>query len=220
LVDDVRKAADVEYATGRFPDSEILEYLNQSIVRFYTMLDRMDSTYYQTSTSFTTTSGVGKYSLPSNFWSLKGVSVQLSADQSVRCRKYTPEEGSALDNQTTWHNYSYPIFYRIEGDFIRFRPLPAGEYTVTLDYTPLPQRLTLTPVSEFDGVAGFERWVILDAAAKCKIKDSLDPSLLMAEKAEVEAWISSTASSRDAAYPEMIQDVQSVDMGRIFREPW
>jgi hypothetical protein len=219
LIDGIRKAADIEYATGRFPDSELLGYANQSILRLYTLLDRLDNTYYEKSFVFTTSNAVATYGLPNDFWNLKGVVVSLSTSQSVRARRYNPAESSDLDNNSVWNNSTYPIFYRLKGKNILFKPAPAGAYTVTLEYTPEPAKLQDT-TSTVDFPVGFERWVVLDAAIKCKMKDSLDPGLLKSEKSELEEWITTLGSTRDAGEPDTVQDVQAIDVGRILADFW
>ena len=206
LLDDVRKAADIEGAAARFPDAELTEYINQSIARLYTMLDRLDSTHYQNTQTITTVSGTKAYSLADSFWTLKGVRVRVSGNVQFRARRYMPEEGQWLDTMGVWAQGN-PVCYRLVGNTIAFSPVPTGAYTVYVDYTDAPTRLS-SGGDTFDGIAGFERWVVLDAAIKCKQKDSLDPGLLLGEKAELELWITTMASSRDVGQPERVQDVQ------------
>lgn len=207
LLDDVRKAADIENATDRFPDSELTEYINQSIARLYTYLDKWDSTHYQSTQTISTVSGTKTYALASDFWTLKGVRIVSSGNVQFRAYKFTPEQGQWLDVLGTWGVGGMPIYYRLQGNNIVFSPVPTGTYTVFVDYAATPQRL-VSGSDTFDGIAGFERWVIVDAAIRTKQKDSLDTSLLMAEKSELEAWIQTMATSRDVGAPEVIQDVQ------------
>ncbi len=208
---DVRQAADIQSLPttgGRFPDTEIWRLINQSIARLYTMLAQADSSQYLSQYTFTTENDTASYDLPADFWVSKGVTITLSSGNTVRCSQYMPREKPWLDSVANWYNFGMPVQYRFEGSAIVFSPSPAGEYSVTLDYVQAPQHLT-TGVDTFNGIAGFERWIILDAAIKCKQKDSLDASMLAQEKAEVEAWIMSMATSRDVGESQRIQDVQS-----------
>ena len=215
MLDDVRKRADIENATDRFPDAELTEYINQSIARLYVMLERADYTYYRSTTTFSTVSGTATYSLQAGpaaeIWTLKSVHVYLNASgsQRIKATRFNPNEHAWLDMAGVWAP-GYPVYYKFHGVQFTLSPIPNGVFTVLVEYTPAPARLS-SGSETFDGVAGFEEWVILDAAIKCKQKDSLDPGLLMAEKAEVEGWILS-AAERDVGDPMSIQDAQSIDL--------
>jgi hypothetical protein len=221
LITDVRRRADIENVTQRFTDAEIREYINQSIARLYTVLERLDSTYYTKRFTLVTTVGTELYDLTStsvlaaqDFWTLKGVEVAVSGNIKFRARKYMPNEHAWINAIGVW-GYGLPVFYRLEGNNLAFSPVPSGTYTLTISYTPLPQRLGDGDM--FDGIAGFEEWVVLDAAIKVKRKNNIPANDLMADKAEVEKWIESLGSSRDEGEPEHIQDVQSAD-GWLY--PW
>lgn len=207
LREDVRKRADIEAATARFPDAEINEYINQSIARLYTWLDRLDGLAYAIGTqSITTVAGTSTYALDSEVWLVKRVQYIPSSGNAVLMRKFMQSEAPFLMNSRGW-NTIHPIYYRlISASQIQFLPIPAAAHTVQVIYTPAPTRLS-NDASTFDGLAGFEEWVVLDAAIRCKQKDSLDPSLLVAERAEIEAWIAVMAD-RDAAEPDRVQDLQ------------
>jgi hypothetical protein len=207
---DVRVAADIQYATGRHPDSEIWEDINQSICRLYTLLDRLDNQYYNTDYTFATVTNTGSYALPSDFWVLKGVRLYLTPTNSIRATPFMPNEQAWLDNSTEWTTFGLPVYYRLRGSLIVFSPVPKGAYNVTLSYTSAPQRLT-QGIDTFDGIAGFERWVVIDAAIKRKQKDSLDAGLLMQEKAELDAWIVSLGNTRDTGEPQYISEAQNQD---------
>lgn len=223
LIDDVRRRADIENVTRRFPDDEVLEYINQSIARLYTILDRCDDTYYQKRSNITTTSGTGIYALPLDFWTLKQVAVQVSNNIQFVARQYMLSEGPWLQTIGVW-SAGFPVYYRIcslagvggDLDGIEFAPRPTGNYVVTITYAKSPQRLGLGN-DFFDGKAGYEEWVILDAAIKARRKQNTDATALMADKMEVENWILSSANRRDQSSPQRVTDSQTVD---YFRWPW
>lgn len=210
LEEDVRIAADIQYATGRHPQSEVWEDINQSIARLYVLLDRLDNQYYCAEYTWDTSTGTAAYDLPADFWVLKACKTQLSTGQSYRVTPFMANEQVWLDNTTYWPNAGWPLQYRLKGESIELSPVPKGTYTMRIRYTPQPPRLT-EGADCFDGVAGFERWVILDAAIKRKQKDSLDAGMLMQEKAELEQWIVSLGNSRDSGEPQRVSDTQSQD---------
>lgn len=210
LIADVRKRADIENVAGRFPDSELTEYINSSITRLYTLLDRMDNTYYVSTSSFSSVSGQQAYNLPADFGRLKKVSVYISSSKPITIFKYMPMESDWLDREGVW-GPGYPIFYRLQGNTIRFAPIPTGVYTLSIDYSQTPARL-VSGSDTFDGDVGFEEFVILDAAIRTRRKNNKDASDLIQDKAEIGNWIETIGSTRDVAGPERIQDVQSQDI--------
>lgn len=63
----------------------------------------------------------------------------------------------------------------------------------------------------FDGISGWEEYVVLDAAIKGVVKEESDPSALMAEKEAMRQRIMATAMGRDASLPSRVSDTQSID---------
>lgn len=223
LITEVRRRADVESVLDRFPDSEVTSYINASIARLYALMDRLDVSYYTTTApTITTTAGTSLYALPVDFWILKAVTVRLSSSVNLRARKYSPEQGPWLKSTGNWV-YGLPIYYRLKGkdpfsgsnkddpnvkEYIDFAPIPGSAYGIDIEYTKAPQKL-YSGDDAFDGQAGFEEWVILDAAIKIKRKQRLDCGDLMSDKAEMEAHVVSLGSNKDAANPECLVDLQS-----------
>ena len=209
LITEVRRRADIENISQRFTDAEVKSYINASIAHLYSLLSRQDSTFYEKTTTFTTTNGTAAYDLSTlvpDFWVLNGVNISVSTNITFRAKKYMPAEGPWLTSIGVW-GYGYPVNYRLFGNSITFAPRPTGTYTVTLEYTPIPQ--TLNEGDYFDGVVGFEEYVILDAAIKIKRKNNVSAVELMADLDKTEKWLESLASPRDLAEPERIQEVQS-----------
>lgn len=59
----------------------------------------------------------------------------------------------------------------------------------------------------FDGINGWEEYLVIDAAIRALTKEESDPSALMVEKAEIEARLQEMADSRDKGRPKRLQDV-------------
>ncbi len=57
-----------------------------------------------------------------------------------------------------------------------------------------------------DGVQGWEEYVVVDAAIKCKEKEESDASVLAAQKAELRARIVAASKNRDASEPAKVVD--------------
>jgi hypothetical protein len=64
--------------------------------------------------------------------------------------------------------------------------------------------------SVFDGVNGFEEYIVTDAAVRMLAKEESDTTELKQERAKVEEDLRMLAENRDAAFPGEVQDVQSI----------
>lgn len=209
LLLETRRRADIENAIARFPDAEVVSYLNRSFLRLYTVLDQLDSTYFRHQYTITTASGAKAYALPADFWRLKKVTLNLTGNVKVTISKYQPSEADWFDTTGVWGN-GYPLMYRLVGNTIEFSPVPVGAYTVVIDYVQVPPTLVLG--GSVDAIAGFDEWVILDSAIKIKRKNRVDASDLMADLANIEVWLISVAKDRDTGTPECIADVQGIGL--------
>lgn len=182
LLSDVRLRADMVNSTF-VSDSELTEYINQSIAALFGILvGARGQDYYENSTTITTTAGTTTYSLPSDFWQL----IQVEADLGGIKRPIKP---FMRKEHAAWSEQAVP-----------------GGYTFTVYYTPAPTRLS-SGTDTFDGIAGWEEWVVLDAAIKCMAKEESDVSILAAQKVAIEKQIEQLAGDRDAGWPERIVDV-------------
>ena len=75
-----RQRADMVNSTF-IADAELLNYINASYAELYDIMVQTYEDYYTTSTTFTlTSSDSGVYSLPADFYKLRGVEYQLSGE--------------------------------------------------------------------------------------------------------------------------------------------
>lgn len=166
-------------------DSTLTEYINQSCARLYNKLVKARGhAYYQTTYSFTTTTAT-TYALPADFFELQLVQMDNGGNK-IALRPFELKEAPQWSETASQPGY-----------------------TVTLRYTPAPTRM-VNDVDTFDGIAGWEEWVVLDAAIKALNKEESDVSVLMAQRADMEAEIVGLAPDRDAQWPTRIIDVESI----------
>lgn len=185
---DARERADMVNSLF-ITDANFNEFINQSAARLYNKLVKArGQAYYQSSYVITTTTAT-TYTLPSDFYQLQLVQINFGG------RKQTMRP-FMLKDSSRWSEAS-----------------PQAGYQVTIRYTPAPVRMT-NDSDTFDGIAGWEEWIVLDAAIKALNKEESDVQVLMAQRADVEAEISGLAPSRDAQWPDRV-----VDMERI-RDRW
>lgn len=182
LRSDVRQRADM--VSSQFvTDSEVNEYINQSIAELYDLLIAtrgMD--FYEKLQSFTTVGGTSQYPLASDFYQLVRIEAVLSGF-SVPLLPFTHAEHGVLSQ--------YPT---------------QGGIVINVLYVPAPARLA-ADADTFDGYGGWEEYVVVDAAMKCLEKEESDISPLMARKLKMEQRIEAMAPNRDAFMPGRRQDV-------------
>ena len=180
---DVRVRADAANSTVDL-DGVYDEWINQSAARLYNKLvAARGHAYYQSTYTFTTTAGTTLYALPPDFFELQLAQISVgSAKQAMR--------PFMLKEASRWSESA-----------------PVAGYTVTLRYTPAPQRM-VAPGDTFDGIAGWEEWIVLDAAIKALAKEESDVSVLMAQRADIEREIVGMAPNREAQWPDRVIDVE------------
>jgi len=62
----------------------------------------------------------------------------------------------------------------------------------------------------FDGINGFDEFIVLDAAIAILGKEESDTARLERERAKIEGDLRMMAEDRDAAFPGQVQDTQSL----------
>lgn len=87
-----------------------------------------------------------------------------------------------------------------------------GNFTISL---PALQTLALVPIQMFDyntpidGIAGWEEYIVIDAAIKCKDKEESDITVLAGRRAELKKEIEGIAANRDAGTAARTADVMT-----------
>jgi hypothetical protein len=203
---EVRQRADIESATTRFPDSELTRYINQGIAELYDLLvDARGRSYYRKSTpqSITTTVDTVTYALSSDFYKL----IAVRNEDSFPLSNFGPVEEAdlAFDSSTV----DRPLFYDLQGAYIALRPYHRAGYTVIVDYVPCATQLS-SDGDTFDGINGWEDYVVAFAARQCALKDEVyeRADRLVAEMQRLERRISGLAPNRDGYKAERIQDAR------------
>lgn len=208
LRDRVRKRADMEAATARFPDSEVTAMINDSICRFYNLLVAARGMDYYENNSTVITDGINTlYPLPADFYELLAAEVAIgNGDNTIALMPYNRLEHAELVSSTPgWSGE--PFAYRIRASNIDFLPLPVSGLKITLFYIPAPPTL-VNDSDTIDGIAGWEEIIILDAAIKLKRKDDLDASDLERDRALVVEEVKGLSAKRDVSQPGRVSDVR------------
>jgi hypothetical protein len=197
--------------------AELTSYINQSYFELYDLLvSRYGDNYYvQTPYTFQTDGVNYLFPLPTDFYKLLGVDLQVATQPGVWITLKSFEFGERNDSSySSFQAYYGPtdIQYRINGSnlWLRAGPstqVPQGGLTIQLWYVPTMTTL-VNSTDLVQGVSGWTEYIICDAAMKCLQKQESDVQVLMNEKAALIARIEAMAENRDAGRPPKVVDVQ------------
>ncbi|MBV9311553.1 MAG: hypothetical protein JOZ73_12010 [Solirubrobacterales bacterium] len=192
-------------ATTPVGSSELDRYINQSWFELYELLLGKGQDLFLSSYSLTLVNGQDTYALPADFYKLRGVDITSGGDT----RDVTPFSFAARNdfkNARGWTQFG-PVQYRLYGANIVFIPVPGSSDQAKLWYYPAPTAFTSGAQSQ-DFVAGWDEYVIVDAAIKCLRKEESDVSVLLAQKAALKTRIEENIAVRDAGHPSRVTIVR------------
>jgi hypothetical protein len=211
-------------------DAEWNSYIASSYKELYDLLvSAYGNDYYvATPVTFTTDGTSDTYPLPdgtlysgaSAFYKLLGVDLQTQSGQIWQTLKpfnfaernrYAPYGVNSLYRNSA-------MKYRLEGNSIWFTPLPQAGLTIKLWYIPQPSTLSLD-TDTFDGISGWEEYVIIDAAIKALQKEESDVSVLLGQKQAMIVRIQAMAEQRDAGSPATVSDTMGIGLNP-YADPW
>lgn len=205
---EARQRADMEQDDDFVTDTELTRMVNQSIRELYDLLlESLGHEYFYTSASISIVAGTQAYSLPTAFYQLLGVDLVISATENMALRPFQFHERNEDMYGMGW-GYPDGPRYRIMGSQIHFRPAPTASDTVTVHYIPYPTSLSADG-DTFDGINGWEEYVIVDCAAKMIEKEEGEAAPLYKRKAELMQRIQGQASKRDAGFPDAVIDIHA-----------
>jgi hypothetical protein len=216
----IYRRADLVGATSRFPTSEVDEEINESIAALLRKLAKgRGHDFYEKEQSITTVAGQSLYQMADDFLELISVEFEAGGGDIVYVEPFSRADRPEL--RSTNPGWSGQVFrYRIRGkvavnagasespDNIEFLPVPQSGRVVKLYYVPAPGKL-VADTDIFDGIAGFEEWVVLDVAAKLMQRNNrLDRvQMLRAERDVIEADVIDHAPKRSRSGPPTVVDV-------------
>jgi len=213
----VRARADMKNSNF-VEDSELNQYINSSYQELYDLLVASFEDYYTAApTSFTIASGSNTYTLPADFYKLRGVDFSSDGSNYYTMMPFDFANRNNLNNNVGVLALSqYQNQYRIVGDKIYITPEDnaAGSYRIW--YVPRATVLTVD-ASTLDGINGWEEYVVVDAARKCLAKEESDTSFLVQEKEMLRQRIIAMSARRDAGMPKSITDVNTSLYGGYYR---
>jgi hypothetical protein len=194
-----RERADMELGTGQdssthfIKNSELDSYINASVAELYDLLVRAyDADYYLTSTTVTALAATQEYNLPSDFYKMKG----LDDSSGVPIKRFNFRERNTSRLRA-----------RLRAGKLRFSTVPPTGEVYTLWYIPKAETLA-DDADTFDGINGWEEYVVVDAAIKMLTKQEDDTTSLMMQKEALLKRIEMMSQDRETGDPMTIADVK------------
>jgi hypothetical protein len=201
---------DFENRAARFTTAEVNANINESIADLYDQLIRARGTdyYEQTSAPVTINDGQSLYALDAEFLSLVAIELSTGSSRYPLDRFERYERPYLLDENRGW--MGQPYYYVLTGNNIELLPTPRGT-GLSFTYRYIPVAGTLAADGDaFDGINGWEEWVVVDVARKLATKESDDVliSTLSADLQRLEARIRALAGARDRFGHRHVIDVR------------
>lgn len=218
LVASVRRRADMRGST-RYSDAELGLEINRSAKLLYGKVSSAWGERYKfTQTDLTTTADQAYVALPSDFLKLVKVGwVESSGSSPIRLDPMSLEDEWQPD-ATNWDWNSSVPRYEIRNEQLWLAPTPTAAYTLRCQYVPvLPTIVDGGSPVTFDGVTGWEEWVVLDVAIRLLVEEESDAAALAQLQARTWKDIEDQAPRRDVGNPHTIQRVRGrrLDRGRL-----
>lgn len=207
--------ADMDNVTGFIATATWNQWINDSCTALYDMLVNAYEDYFTSPTpyAFSSVAGTEVYALPSGFYKSDGLDIQdASSGLWFDCKRYKHQERNRFRNATAVGGAVYRPHYRVMAGSLSILPVPVDVRSFRLYFTPTMTALS-ADTDTFDGVNGWESWVVVDVARKALQKEEADTSPLERELAELKARIDALAANRDQAHPATVTDVSADEWG-------
>lgn len=193
-------------AGGRHPSATLNRRINQAIQQFTRLVtDGGVDTYIKStpvSTSVSSTPDAANWAprdylaLPSDFYHLAGIDITYGTS-TIAMQDFMSAERNMFREQPFWLSGSgigMPVLYRLGGSnaagarIVKVIPSADAVYTCAIWYLPVFQDL-VSDSDTFDGIAGYEEWVVNRAAMDSLVHDNTNQVYvaLINEQRELEA---------------------------------
>lgn len=177
------------------------QWINDAAKALHDKLVSADEDYFTISTTITWDGTSISYALPSDFYKFRGIDYSLGGLQTPMHKfEWSKRNNYQLTNGGI-------IRYRIVAGNLEFRPTPAAG-SCTLWYVPAFEALDEDD-DEFDGINGWELYIVLMAAKWALAKEESDTTEITREIMEIEERINKLSSDRDHSEPECVTDIHT-----------
>lgn len=223
LINDSYERADVEGESDRFPRPSVLRYVNQGGAELWDIIVKARGRSFCRSTTPWTITTLGNTILytvgyPTDFYQLLGV--RLDGDYAAGIDTLLPyEEAYFADAVITG---TLPSHYDLRPNGLALFPRHSANLTVVVDYVKGWLDLTDSPSSNFDGINGWEEYIVC-FAARCIARKDDDRELaqsLTSDMAALASRIGQLAPQRDKSQARRVRDVRGPRLWNNVRSRW
>lgn len=200
--------------SGYILDSELNSYINSSTAELYDLLvGAYGDDYYSAKYSFSTLpinsdGTTPTYDLPSDFYKLIGIDMYINPLRYITLKPYMFNERGRYQDGSNWAAIVaiQGPRYHLMNNQLEFNPPAPGQYNMLMYYVP-ECPLLINDSDVFDGVNGWEEYIIVDAAIKMLQKEESDVSVLLEQKNKLIKRINLMAENRDIGHSFVVNDV-------------
>lgn len=190
-------------------DAELNGYIQASYKELYDILvDAVED--YNLSTSTLTISSGSTFPLPTDFYKLRGIDDLQDTSNPRTVRKFMLSERNdylLIDRVALATEFS-DVVYRLTGSTVQILPVDSAKRTYKIWYVPLPT-VPAADGDTIDAINGFDEYVTVDAAIKCKLKEESNVTDLTRAKAALYERITRMKSNRDENLPDKVSRVRN-----------
>jgi len=206
LQQEVYELADVDLAY--IDEPQMTRMINASLAELYDLVVASNKDHYAESANISVVSGTDSYTLAADHYRLVGVDVYDGATWHLMKRFNLHERNQLQDSEASDVNTSY----RVVGGALKLRPTPTWSGTVRVWYIPAPPQLSLD-TDTWDGISGWEQYVVIDCCLKLGRKQKEDVTELVAEKTALAGRIRGLSADMDDNEPDRVRDVYLEEAG-------
>jgi hypothetical protein len=220
LVNDAYVKVDLQAFTDRFPRAEVLRHVNQGGAELWDIILEAQGRAFGRSITPWTITTVANTSLytsgyPSDFMDL--LTVRLAGPDGEMIAPLLPAE-EAIHRETDT-GVETPEYYQLVPGGIILLPVHDAGHSIIVDYIRCWTDLADSSGSTFDGVNGWEEYIVCHAAREMMLKEGEDGMAreLANDKATLAARIARRAAKRDMYRPRRVRDVRGEPSANQFR---
>lgn len=200
---------------GFVDNTEIDGYINASLGAWHGFVAKAVPERYEKEQTIVA-DGSSSYALPSDHYQTIGVDYEFTSNCRMGLRRLMVQERNAYDTSVN----SQAEGYRLKGTTLVLYPIPDSGTYYHVYITAAPTLVNTT--DSFDGVNGWEEWIVYDVAIKILLKEGSleEANLLIAERNKIQAEMEAAASEREAAQPSRVVDTRTGGGRRFDPDFW
>ena len=193
-----------EFLNSYISTTTLTDWASESAAELYDIICGVTPEYFISTTNVTVVAGTATYALPSDFYKCVGLDV---LDRNGYWRNMERFQFGSRNNYQSMASDRNLTRYSIKGSNILLVPTPNWTSTLKLWYLPNFTSFS-TVTTTFDGVNGWDEFIVADLLVKCAMKEESDPGPFLAQKEAQRKRIIDMCAERDLGEPEKIRDVQ------------